>query len=198
LLSLCFICEPPVGFVECERIAVTGHDHVVVIIDDHHATVVVDGMVMPSRFAESIAPTIRFLAKIIESVPVCYDDFFHSVSPRLSMKESPLRGDVSTCGLLALTKRNSSETQLNQAFFLENKNYPQPHGRRIMDLHRSARASSSAVFRAFLKAPLSEEIEHLTHVWERRVDRWTALGFLMAGLSILCGIAWLVSEKFVQ
>jgi hypothetical protein len=49
-----------------------------------------------------------------------------------------------------------------------------------------------------LKAPLSEEIEHQTHVWERRVNRWTALGFLMAGLSILCGIAWLVSEKFVQ
>jgi hypothetical protein len=53
-------------------------------------------------------------------------------------------------------------------------------------------------FRTFLKAPLSEEVEHLTHVWERRVDRWTALGFLMSGLSILCGIAWLVSEKFVQ
>ncbi len=53
-------------------------------------------------------------------------------------------------------------------------------------------------FRTFLKAPLSEEVEHQTHVWERRFDRWTTLGFLMSGLSILCGIAWLVSEKFVQ
>jgi hypothetical protein len=59
----------------------------------------------------------------------------------------------------------------------------------------------SVIFRflpRLLEGSLSEEIEHLTHVWERRVNRWTALGFLMAGLSILCGIAWLVSEKFVQ
>ena len=53
-------------------------------------------------------------------------------------------------------------------------------------------------FRTFLKAPLSEEIEHLTHVWERRVDRCTALGLLMSGLSILCAIGWLVSERFIQ
>jgi hypothetical protein len=53
-------------------------------------------------------------------------------------------------------------------------------------------------FRTFLKAPLSEEVEHLTHVWERRVDRWTTLGLLMSGLSILCAIGWLVSERFVQ
>jgi hypothetical protein len=53
-------------------------------------------------------------------------------------------------------------------------------------------------FRIFLKAPLSEEVEHLTHVWEKRVDRWTALGLLMSGLSILCAIGWLVSERFVQ
>jgi hypothetical protein len=116
LLSLCFTCDPPVSFVECERIAVTGHDHVVVIIDDHDATVVVDGMVMPSRFAESIATTIRFLAKIIEPVPVCYDDFFHSVSPRLLMKESPLSGDVSTCGLLVLTKHHSSKPRRTKGF----------------------------------------------------------------------------------
>jgi hypothetical protein len=57
---------------------------------------------------------------------------------------------------------------------------------------------SGMKFRTFLKAPLSEEVEHQTHVWERRFDRWTTLGFLMSGLSILCGIAWLVSEKFVQ
>jgi hypothetical protein len=55
-----------------------------------------------------------------------------------------------------------------------------------------------AKFRTFLKAPLSEEVEHQTHVWERRVNRWTALGFLISGLSILCGIGWLVSEKLVQ
>jgi hypothetical protein len=53
-------------------------------------------------------------------------------------------------------------------------------------------------FRTFLKAPLSEEVEHLTHVWERRVDRWATLGLLMSGLSILCAIGWLLSERFVQ
>jgi hypothetical protein len=57
---------------------------------------------------------------------------------------------------------------------------------------------AGAKFQTFLKAPLSEEVEHLTQVWERRVDRWTALGLLMSGLSILCIIGWLVSEKFVQ
>jgi hypothetical protein len=55
-----------------------------------------------------------------------------------------------------------------------------------------------AKFRTFLKAPLSEEVEHLTHVWERHVSRWTALGLSMSGLSILCIIGWLVSEKLVQ
>ena len=53
-------------------------------------------------------------------------------------------------------------------------------------------------FRTFLKAPLSEEVEHLTHVWERRVNRWTALGLLISGLSILFIIGWLVSEKLVR
>jgi hypothetical protein len=57
---------------------------------------------------------------------------------------------------------------------------------------------AGAKFRTFLKAPLSEEVEHLTHVWEKRVNRWTALGFVMSGLSILCIIGWLVSEKLVQ
>ena len=57
---------------------------------------------------------------------------------------------------------------------------------------------AGAKFRTFLKAPLSEEVEHLTHVWEKRVNRWTALGFIMSGLSILCIIGWLVSERFVQ
>jgi hypothetical protein len=57
---------------------------------------------------------------------------------------------------------------------------------------------AGAKFRTLLKAPLSEEVEHLTHVWEKRVDRWTALGFLTSGLSILCIIGWLVSEKIVQ
>jgi hypothetical protein len=57
---------------------------------------------------------------------------------------------------------------------------------------------AGAKFRTFLKAPLSEEVEHLTHVWEKRVDRWTALGLLKSGLSILCIIGWQVSEKLVQ
>jgi hypothetical protein len=57
---------------------------------------------------------------------------------------------------------------------------------------------SGAKFRTFLKAPLSEEVEHQTHLWERRVNRWTALGFLMSGLSILCVIGWLVAEKVAQ
>ena len=57
---------------------------------------------------------------------------------------------------------------------------------------------AGAKFRTFLKAPLSEEMEHLTHVWEKRVNRWTALGFVMSGLSILCIIGWLISEKLVQ
>jgi hypothetical protein len=57
---------------------------------------------------------------------------------------------------------------------------------------------AGAKFRTLLKAPLSEEVEHLTHVWEKRVDHWTTLGFLMSGLSILCIIGWLVSERFVQ
>lgn len=56
---------------------------------------------------------------------------------------------------------------------------------------------AGAKFRTFLKAPLSEEAEHLTHVWEKRVNRWTSLGYVMAGLSILCIIGWLVSEKLV-
>ena len=57
---------------------------------------------------------------------------------------------------------------------------------------------AGAKFRTFLKAPLSEEVEHLTHVWEKRVNHWTALGLLTAGLSILCIFGWLVSERFVQ
>jgi hypothetical protein len=57
---------------------------------------------------------------------------------------------------------------------------------------------AGAKFQTLLKTPLSEEVEHLTHVWERRVDRWTTPGSLMSGLSILCAIGWLVSERFVQ
>jgi hypothetical protein len=57
---------------------------------------------------------------------------------------------------------------------------------------------AGAKFQTLLKAPLSEEVENLTHVWEKRVDRWTALSFLMSGLSILSVFGWLVSENFVQ
>jgi hypothetical protein len=53
-------------------------------------------------------------------------------------------------------------------------------------------------FRLFLKAPLSDEVAHLTHVWEKRVERWTTLGVLMSGLSILCVIGWLLSGQFAQ
>jgi len=53
-------------------------------------------------------------------------------------------------------------------------------------------------FRTFLKAPLSDEVEHQTHVWERRVNRWTTLGFLMSEFSILCALGWLLSERFAQ
>ncbi len=49
-------------------------------------------------------------------------------------------------------------------------------------------------FRALLKAPLTEEVEHLTHIWERRVTRWRILGLAMSVLSILNLVSWLVSE----
>lgn len=48
-------------------------------------------------------------------------------------------------------------------------------------------------FRTFLKAPLTEEAEHLTHVWERRVTRWTVIGLALSGVSILCSVSWLIS-----
>jgi hypothetical protein len=48
-------------------------------------------------------------------------------------------------------------------------------------------------FHAFLKAPLTEEAEHLTHVWEQRVTRWTATGLAFSGLSILCLVSWLIA-----
>jgi hypothetical protein len=49
-------------------------------------------------------------------------------------------------------------------------------------------------FCAFLKAPLTEEAEHSTHVWERRVTRWTGAGLSMAGLSIICIVCWLIAR----
>lgn len=50
-----------------------------------------------------------------------------------------------------------------------------------------------ARFQNLLKAPLTDEVEHLTHVWERQVRRWTILGASMSGLSLLCVAGWLVS-----
>lgn len=47
-------------------------------------------------------------------------------------------------------------------------------------------------FHALLKAPLTEEVEHLTHVWENRVARWNLCGLILAGLSILCFAAWAI------
>jgi len=45
-------------------------------------------------------------------------------------------------------------------------------------------------FHALLKAPLTEEVEHLTHAWERRVIRWRAAGLALSGLSLLCLVFW--------
>jgi hypothetical protein len=53
-------------------------------------------------------------------------------------------------------------------------------------------------FHAFLKAPLSEEVEHQTHVWEARVSRWTILGSSMSVFSLLCLVALLVSGRAGQ
>lgn len=47
-------------------------------------------------------------------------------------------------------------------------------------------------FQALLKASLTEKVEHLTHVWERRVTRWTAAGLALSALSLLCLIVWLI------
>jgi len=52
-------------------------------------------------------------------------------------------------------------------------------------------------FRALLKAPLTEEVEHLTHVWEGRVSRWNILGLILAGLSILCFASWAIVRMAV-
>jgi hypothetical protein len=48
-------------------------------------------------------------------------------------------------------------------------------------------------FHAFLKAPLTEEVEHLTHVWEWRVTHWTAAGLSMSVLSIIFILSWLIA-----
>jgi hypothetical protein len=47
-------------------------------------------------------------------------------------------------------------------------------------------------FHILVKAPLTEEVEHLTHVWERRVTRWTRTGLSIAAFSILCIAAWVI------
>jgi hypothetical protein len=54
--------------------------------------------------------------------------------------------------------------------------------------------SARKKFRALLKAPLTEEVEHMTHVSERQISRRTVFGFLLSGLSILCFGAWLASS----
>ena len=51
-------------------------------------------------------------------------------------------------------------------------------------------------FRRFLKLPLTEEAEALTHRWERRAARWTALGLGMSGFSILCLCVWLAARAW--
>jgi hypothetical protein len=47
-------------------------------------------------------------------------------------------------------------------------------------------------FRALLKAPLTEEVEHMTHEWEKHVTRSTAAGFVLSGFSLLCFALWLI------
>ncbi|WP_230532291.1 hypothetical protein [Microvirga roseola] len=47
-------------------------------------------------------------------------------------------------------------------------------------------------FHALLKAPLTEEVEHQTHIWEHHIPRWTSIGLWLAGLSLLSCAAWLV------
>ena len=47
-------------------------------------------------------------------------------------------------------------------------------------------------FRAFLKAPLTDEAETMTHFWERHARRWNIVGLSMSGLSILSLVLWLL------
>lgn len=56
----------------------------------------------------------------------------------------------------------------------------------------SGRWHARRKFLALLKAPLTDEVEQLTHVWERRITRWTTLGLLMSGLSLLCFVGSLI------
>ena len=46
-------------------------------------------------------------------------------------------------------------------------------------------------FRALLKAPLSEEVEHKTRLWEQQIGPWRAMGLVMSGLSIFSFAIWL-------
>jgi hypothetical protein len=48
-------------------------------------------------------------------------------------------------------------------------------------------------FRAFLKAPLTEEAEHSTHAWEQRVTCWSVAGLALSGLSIIFLMFWLIA-----
>lgn len=47
-------------------------------------------------------------------------------------------------------------------------------------------------FRQLLKAPLTEEVEHLTHLWEGRLKLWMTFGFLLSAVSLSCFAAWLM------
>jgi len=46
-------------------------------------------------------------------------------------------------------------------------------------------------FHSLLKAPLDDEVEHLTHLWEHRIARWRTVGLVTSGLSILLFGSWL-------
>lgn len=47
-------------------------------------------------------------------------------------------------------------------------------------------------FRRLLKAPLTDEVEHLTHLWEGRVTLWMGLGSLLSIASLACFGVWIL------
>ena len=47
-------------------------------------------------------------------------------------------------------------------------------------------------FKALLKAPLTDEVEHMTQVREWQITCWTAIGLFQSGFSVLCFVLWRV------
>jgi hypothetical protein len=48
-------------------------------------------------------------------------------------------------------------------------------------------------FRHLLKAPLTEEVEQQTHLWERHIAISGPVGIGLSALSLLCFAGWLVA-----